>query len=164
MSEQYWSPRDFHFTSEQILWILPHLKELKVGLYPPEPSSGYTENPINKKQPTSHAPYETACQIAAEIEVRLKRTGLAGELLYAQVCAEFLELSYEAKQALYYISGWKRKRISFVDWKRKRRSRLVTQCSKCKEKTETHKVRDFRLCKKCWQKLPDPMKAQYPVW
>ena len=71
----------------------------------------------------------------AEIEQRLERTHLKGEILRAQ-CKEWdpkendfrikrMEyLSDNAKDALYYVSGDKRRATSFTVWLAKRRKKV----------------------------------------
>lgn len=117
MSDVWWNPREIIFSKEQILFLIPYFEE---RLYPPEPSSSYVDIPIGKKQPKSHAPFETPAQIFGELDVRLKRAGIAGKLLVAEVCAEYMLLSPEAQSALNYISGFKRRRQSFINWKKQR--------------------------------------------
>jgi len=58
--------------------------------------------------------------IKAEVEYRLKRTGVSGKLLKAEVLAG-RDLSPEAKSALLYCKGWRRKTMSYQRWLRHRR-------------------------------------------
>ena len=73
----------------------------------------------------SDAVFTKASLLLAELYQRLDRTGLKGELLAEQckVRDKVEYLSDNAKDALFYVSGDKRKLMSFVDWLRKRRER-----------------------------------------
>jgi hypothetical protein len=50
-------------------FLLPWLLIMREGSYPVEPSGGYVEG--KRTGVSSHAFYETACQVAAEIDIRL---------------------------------------------------------------------------------------------
>ena len=41
---------------------------------------------------------------------------------------------------------------------------MITGCSKCKEKKETRKVYNFRLCEKCFGEANESIQKAYPVW
>ena len=73
----------------------------------------------------SEAGFVKASLLLAELYQRIERTGLKGELLIEQckVREKVEYLSDNAKDALFYVSGDKRKTMSFVDWLRKRRER-----------------------------------------
>lgn len=119
MLDEWYSPKEITFTRDQVLWILRHLEMMREGNYPPEPSSGYTE-PLGKKRTRRGAYFETPCVIVAEVDWRLERTGIDGKLLLAEVKAEYTYFSQEAWTALNYISGWKRKKTPYSQWKASR--------------------------------------------
>lgn len=67
-------------------------------------------------------------EIAGDIEWRLKRTGIAGTQLVEEIEAmedlDYQKLHSLARDALNYISGWSRKRLSYSAWLKQRRYRL----------------------------------------
>lgn len=72
-----------------------------------------------QKQKTSGAPGETMLCVIAELEVRLKSCGEAGEALQdeAPTVETMGQLSRPAMRALNYCSGWRRRRQSYAQWK-----------------------------------------------
>lgn len=119
---EWYSIPEIKFCWAQCKWLLEHLEEIKVGEWPTESvETGYIDRPARGRYQTG-AYFERSCQIAAEVEVRLEATGKAGQLLYAQIKAE-LSLTLEAREALAYIVGWRRKRMAFNDWRRKVKER-----------------------------------------
>ena len=128
--DRWYSPREIIFSRDQVLFLLENLTLLRKGEYPPDPAnSGYTGN--DRGSISTHAPFETPCQFAAEIDSRLDVTNLYGKLLLAEINAgvPLWELSKESRLALNYCSGWRRRRMSFSDWKRTKlyRQRLSTK-------------------------------------
>ena len=78
------SPGAVVFDIEDVEFLLPWLFEMREGVYPPEPSGGYVES---RRPGVGHrAPYETAAQVAAEIDSRLARTGLDLYLVEDSYC------------------------------------------------------------------------------
>ena len=118
MSEVYYKPSEIRFSRPQMLWLIEWLPVLEVGEYPKDPKdSGYTESPHVQTSHSSHAPFETAAQIYAEVTDRLKSTGESGEVLVHEVqhgLDVYELLSPPAKKALNYISGWRRREQSFA--------------------------------------------------
>ena len=81
-----WQPWEIRFTREQVEWLLPHLEEMRRGQYPSEgQDTGYYDVPI-KHHPSGHAPFETPCMIAAELDMRIERCGSDGILLRWHYC------------------------------------------------------------------------------
>ncbi len=119
MSGAWYSYAEISFTREQVLnFLLPHRAELKSGLWPARPSGGYTDGGGPGRR--QHSPFEAAALIIAEVETRLAATGEAGEALLGEVeagIADAMLLSPPARRALDYISGWKRRKISYALWK-----------------------------------------------
>lgn len=106
----------------QVLWVIEYSVTLLAGKWPPNPEgSGYIDPGI-KTGYGSEGYYVKPVGILGEVEYRLKRCGVDGKLLRAEVLAG-LELSQESKSALYYCKGWRRKRISYGEWRRKRKWR-----------------------------------------
>ena len=147
---------DYH--RRQMLFLIENLGLLRDGTYPPEPDiyltevmvregkkrvyieieqkeSSYIDPRIKKKVINRHAPFEDSAMIAAEVDLRLDRTGIDGKLLVAEVKAGYILsgdeakmsgytlFSPEARMALNYVSGKGRKRTPYTDWKKQRRYR-----------------------------------------
>jgi len=131
IAKEWYRANEIKFTRQQVIWIIENLHLLREGIYPPDPrDSGYTEAPHTRKGRASRsAPFERACDIAAEIEVRLRQTGLDGFLLEAVHCwgkdeaelAAVLGMRLEtvfkrANNALRYIAGWRRKAYGYKEF------------------------------------------------
>lgn len=67
--------------------MLPWLISIRDGNWPPDPRfTGYTDAPGVTKTRSHRAPYEAACQIAAELDERIKACGQDGEMLHVYYC------------------------------------------------------------------------------
>ena len=78
--------------------------------------TGYTGSKGGRLTKTKFLP---AALFYAEITVRLKTTGDAGEALVDEIHAgitDYESLSRPAKKAANYVSGWRRRRQSFSRW------------------------------------------------
>ena len=128
IEKEWFSYAGFKFTKEQVKWAIAHIQLLREGQWPPShKESGYTGNPIGKKQRSTQAPFINAASIAAELDLRIQRAGVDGlmlEFLYSldpdderfviEHMAQCLnlerrEVSQRIRNALYYVSGNKRK-------------------------------------------------------
>ncbi len=79
------SPGAIRWDREDIDLLLPWLYVMREGRYPPEPvTSGYVGG--NRSGVNSYAPFETVCQVAAELDRRLARTGLDCILVEHSYC------------------------------------------------------------------------------
>lgn len=88
----YWvSPGSVHFSREHIEFLLPFLYNMREGYYPAEPSGGYVNGGL-KGAILSHAHFETAAQIAAEVDRRLSHTGLDRYLVEDFYCGEVTDV------------------------------------------------------------------------
>jgi len=132
--DNWYSPKEITFHRDQVIFLIRHLELLSEGVYPPNPSElGYSEAPITKKGRSKVGAYfETPVGLAAEIKIRLKQTGADGELLIEELKADYLLLSYKARTALNYISGWQRRwmkpqNISYAEWKEERKDKYLTR-------------------------------------
>lgn len=111
----WYSYLDLRFCPHQVIWVIENSATLLAGKWPPNPEgSGYIDPGI-KTGYKSEAYYVKPVGILAEVEYRLKRCGVYGKLLRAEVLAG-LELSPEAKSALHYCKGWRRKRMTYQRW------------------------------------------------
>jgi len=121
---EWYSYADIRFCPLQIIWILQTSEILKGGEWPKETQTYSVSASQNVRVEAVFVKPEL---IWVETESRLEMTGLYGKLLVAEVEAgrDFNTLTPEAKEALMYIKGWKRKRMKFVDWLRIRRFRML---------------------------------------
>lgn len=68
-----WYPPSMTYTYNYIVWLLQHMPYLMAGLYLRDPrDTGYTEGP-GSRHVSTHAPFERAVIIGAELMVRLGR-------------------------------------------------------------------------------------------
>jgi len=98
----------------QVFFLLKWAEYLEIGIWPTPEST--CESP--KKTISKDAQYVNAAVVMAELRCRLGKTGLKGSLL-AEECKnreKMLYLSDSAKDALYYVAGWRRKDTNFTTW------------------------------------------------
>ena len=115
MTDKWWSPSEIRYTPEQVTWLLGLEGIIEPGEWPPEClETGYTGGDGGKVN--HHAPFEVSCCIFSELDARLSSCSTDGELLFAQVKAQ-LHLSQPARQALSYVSGYKRKRTDYKTYR-----------------------------------------------
>ena len=140
MIDEWYSYGSYKHTREQTLWAIRNWEFFEDGVWPPEPPEYITDEyskeakkwvrvfkkksaavdaPISKRVVKTDADFTRAKNIAGEISLRLART-FNGELLIAQVKAEYIVLSDEAELILNFISGSGRKKDSYSSWKAKR--------------------------------------------
>lgn len=111
MTDVWFSPSEIRYTPEQCVWLLGLEGVIEPGTWPPEcRESGYTGG--NGGKVNHHAPFEAASCIFAELDTRITSCSTDGELLFAQVKAQ-LPLTTPARQALSYVSGYKRKHTEY---------------------------------------------------
>jgi len=116
----FYLPREINFSREQMIWLIEWLPTLETGNWPGNPQdTGYTDTAGVQRSHSHHAPFETAAQIYAEVTARLRRTRRSGETLVWEVqhgLADYNLLCPAAKDAINYISGWRRRHVSFSQW------------------------------------------------
>ena len=107
----------------QVLFILANTETLRAGRWPQDPDKA--DDNSGQRTVKTEGTFTKPILILAEVETRLERTGVCGKLLIAQAEAgrEFSNLDYEAKSALLYIKGWRRKKEGFSAWKKRRNYR-----------------------------------------
>ena len=112
---------EIRFCPYQCLWILSHAETLRAGRWPAQ--AGQAESSNGQRQFKSEASFVKPEIIIGEVESRLESAGVHGKLLAAQAEAgrTLDTLDWEALQALMYIKGWRRKKMSFRDWKKWRK-------------------------------------------
>ena len=98
----------------QVLWLLENLERLRATGWIYKDDSGGSPNVHTE------ASFVTVITVIAEVEVRLEATGKHGERLkeQAEEGRSLKQLSPQARAALMYIKGWRRKRISYSRWLR----------------------------------------------
>ena len=108
----------------QCIFIIANSATFMLGKWPTDPDNPHDNN-SGRTNIQTEASYCKPITILAELEQRLERTGMSGKLLVAEVEAgrDFTNISREARDALLYIKGFRRKRMSFSDWKKQRRHR-----------------------------------------
>lgn len=115
--ELWYPPKKIVFTRDQMLFLIEHIEMLSDGKYPADPNSHYTDVEI-QHQFNQSCPFQTPVELAAEVKVRLAKTGTDGKLLVWEVWGntDFVYLQQESRDALNYISGWKRKAQDYRTW------------------------------------------------
>lgn len=103
----------------QVFWLLKWEEYLGIGIWPtPESTAEAPKRTLSKD-----AQYVNSMVVMAELHTRLEKTGLKGEKLRdeCKLREKMLYLSDPAKEALYYVSGWRRKDRSFSAWLKDRK-------------------------------------------
>ena len=123
MSEREWfGYQHIRFCPTQVFFLLKY-DEILRGHGWPIPDD--TAPGGMGSQNLSEADFVKVSVILAELDQRLERTRLKGEVLRAQ-CRYVTQVEYlgeSARDALYYVSGDKRKKSPFTTWLAKKRKR-----------------------------------------
>lgn len=142
---EWYAMHEIRFCRVQVIWLVTQFfscgkdgLELERDSWPSNVYvSGYTDAPKTSHSVNSHAGFEKPMQLVGELEHRLLKTGKDGRLLVLEVHVRNVcdttgrELSRDARAALGYCSGWKRKRQSYNQWLAE------------KKRHETHKIMYF---------------------
>ena len=114
--KDYFSYGEIRFCRVQMIFLIEHIVELGEGSWPSSPdSSSYVDLPIRSRQFNDDAYFTKPTEILAEIMIRLNRTG-DGSVLMEEIHSGLTErylLGKEARKALNYISGWRRREESY---------------------------------------------------
>ena len=113
-TSEWWPLRELWLCRIQMMFLLANL-----DAYPQNPyTSGYTEAARTSYRVKANAPFEAEGVLWSEVNYRLDRTGAIGKWLLreVQLGVTLGELAYEPRQALHYMSGWKRKPLAFAKW------------------------------------------------
>jgi len=130
--EQWWPLRSIIFSAQQVKWLISFLPVLREGRWPPFPHTGYPQAPFGRRANRNGAPFESAAMVAAELDIRLKACGMDGWLVkmvygwgenYQSLGLADQELCRRLNRCLKYVTGWKRKRVSYREFVNHRRSR-----------------------------------------
>jgi len=118
----WYSYGDVRWCGQQVFWLLKYAETLRIGLWP---TPDATADPRIHGQMSAEATFTKSIRIIAEVDLRLKRTGWRGRLL-AEQCINREKMMYlddDARDALYYISGWNRRALPFEAWRKQRNYR-----------------------------------------
>ena len=118
---EWFNYAEIRFCVWQIIWIIRNALTLRTGHWPKDPDN--SSDNLGQRSIKTEASFVKPILILAEVESRLGRTGIHGKLLVAQIEAgiEFNNLDREARDALFYVMGWRQKRESFSAWKKARK-------------------------------------------
>lgn len=130
MGKPWFHYGEIRFCPYQVCWIIEHSDTIIAGNWPANPDGSSHTDPKITAGYKSEAYYVKPTAMLGEVEYRLKRTGVDGKLLRAELLAG-LDLSRESKDALMYVKGWRRKRMTYQRWLRDRRywDRKLTKMS-----------------------------------
>lgn len=140
MAEYWFSFSVFRHTRQQNFWAIQNRTFFNDGQWPPmsgefftdeydkqqkkwvevvKMASTYIEAPISKRQVRCEAYFVKPALVIAEIETRLQTTGEAGEALLDEIGTGISldGLSGPALRVLNYISGIRRRRRSYAQWR-----------------------------------------------
>jgi hypothetical protein len=122
---EWYEMKDIQYCRHQVLFLLNLIDFIGNGFetvagWPEDPKlkeTGYEDVRIQTSRST-HANYEAVTVITAELINRLERTGKDGRLLLfeSRTRDSASELSQDARNALNYVAGWKRKQTSYRVW------------------------------------------------
>ena len=127
----WYAPKDIIYCRHQVCWIIKEFLEYAAGSisaartdWPSEGrETGYRNAPAVRKTISYRAPYELVLQIAGEVAARVKEAGHDGRLLMLELLSGQVDLSREARNALAYCSGQKRKAMTYEAWLKQRELR-----------------------------------------
>ena len=109
-----WQLRHFLYSRVQVFWLVAH------EFTPPWASSGSLSERVNTSEIGGRAP-SPDIDIIAEVKARIDKCGEAGEALVDEAPnVEFIsQLSRPARRALNYCSGYRRRMLTYSEWKRR---------------------------------------------
>ena len=127
----FYTPSEIRYWPEHIEWIIAHLNMLEQGYWPLDPrETGYTDMQGPKRGHSAY--FEIPICIAAEVKTRLDMCGKDGKLTLkcladgwdTQSLAEIMHIDQHrirtrVRRVIGYCSGIRRRRISFIEFKRR---------------------------------------------
>lgn len=123
LGKDWYSFSEIRWCVQQVFWLLKYADILRQGLWPiPDERA---EVGLKSGGMSTEARFTKAILVIAELDKRLTKTGWRGQLLAEQVInrEKMMYLSDDAKDALYYVSGWRRKGMPFYQWRWQRKRR-----------------------------------------
>jgi len=121
--KEWYSYSDICWCAQQNFWLVKYGKILEGGDWP---TAEIVADPsIRGKRVKNDAKFVRAILAIGEVNKRLTQTGWRGRLLIEQCINRetILDLDYDVRETLYYISGWNRKERDFTAWRKDRRYR-----------------------------------------
>lgn len=122
----WYSPGEINYNYDQNIWIIANV--YLEGCWPNSPLTSEG----SQKTRTHCAPYETYCCVMAEFDKRMRALPEdAREALIDEIqggIRDYRFLSRPAKRALCYISGHKRRRKSFSQWRYEQKQKKEKKC------------------------------------
>jgi len=120
LGKEFYNYAEIQFCIHQVAWLIRNAETMRRGDWPAEPDDN-----VGTQQVRDEAAFTNAVLVIAEVDTRLEETGDAGKHLVDVLMAgvETYNLSQNPRDALYYISGWNRKRISFNKWRWQKQQR-----------------------------------------
>ncbi|MGA2669971.1 MAG: hypothetical protein ABSF21_00920 [Dehalococcoidia bacterium] len=117
---EWFNYAEIRFCPYQVVWIISCATTLRAGRWPQDPDN--SSDNVGQRNIKTEASFTKPILILAEVEFRLRRTGIHGKLLVAQIEAgRGLEtLDAEARDALMYVKGWRQKDMPFNAWLKQR--------------------------------------------
>jgi len=132
MEEEFYAPYQIRFTTSQIVWLLRYLDLLKDGRWPP----GEPDDIITRRGVEGRSYFEIPVTIAAEIDIRLEKTGDDGFILKDRFCFEqdkrtlsrkyhlsVEDIEMRIRRGLRFMSGEARKKITYQEFINHRREK-----------------------------------------
>lgn len=128
ISAMWFGYEDIRWCPQQVCWLLKFADILHQGEWP-VPDATVAGGMRGKS--VTEAGFAKVMLITGELDTRLERTGLRGRLLAAECKDRDMErvnyLSQDAKDALYYVVGWRRRKMGFSQWRKQRKYRSAAQ-------------------------------------
>jgi len=120
--KEFFNYAEVRWCPYQNYWLIEHAEVLESGQWPTEDNR---DDNITSNRSQSEAYFVKPDLALGELKERLEQTGVYGKLLVALVHTGISidAIEGDARDALYYISGWRRKRISFNKWRWQRKRR-----------------------------------------
>lgn len=121
-------PRQIYFIIENFLLLEKDNFVIKDSGWPADPTSPRPDESVYiTKRVSKEAKFCKPMEIVAEVRNRLSKCERNGKLLVVSIMGGLAmeNLPGDAWLTLLYISGWRRKRISFSQWRYKRERNYV---------------------------------------
>ena len=118
--KEWFGYHEIRWCPQQVFWLLKYADILHTGEWP-VPDATVAGGMRGKS--ITEAAFVKVILVIAELDSRLSKTSWRGRLL-AEECKNremMVFLSNDAKDALYYVVGWRRKDRNFSGWLKDRR-------------------------------------------
>jgi hypothetical protein len=117
---------DFHYCRIQVVWMIRYADLLDFSIWPPKQSGYIDQHADIQKSPSLTSPHQATIETWSEVYARLQGTGRDGKILWDEVkeIEDIKLLSQPSRDALNYVSGYRRRRMKYADWKKQRKYRM----------------------------------------